>query len=39
MPFLQKEKRPNFFMDENNEWILDAKEQLDVLIQENLKGP
>ena len=39
MPFLQKERTPNFPIDENFEWCIDAKSKIEEIIEENIKGP
>lgn len=40
MPFLQKEiKTPNFHLTEEFEWVVDAKNAIDEMINENIKGP
>lgn len=39
MPFLQKEKQPNFPITEDFAWVVDAKSAIDAMIVENIKGP
>ena len=39
MPFLQKEKTPNFPLDESFPWIQDALRQIEEMYEENKAGP
>lgn len=39
MPFLQKERTPNFPIDENFDWCVDANTKIEEIIEENIKGP
>lgn len=39
MPFLQKEKQPNFPITDQFPWIVDAVEKIDEMFQENIVGP
>lgn len=39
MPFLEKDEKSNFKIDESNQWIQDAIKNLNKLISENLSGP
>ena len=39
MPFLQKEKRPNFPMTEEFPWVVEALDKIDIMIKENIVGP
>lgn len=39
MPFLQKEKLPNFPITEDFPWIVDAAAQIDQMFEENIVGP
>jgi hypothetical protein len=39
MPFLQKDKKPNFPLNDEFEWIVEAKQSIDNMFEENIKGP
>ncbi len=39
MPFLEKVKQPNFALSEDFPWIVDAKEKIEAMFQENITGP
>jgi hypothetical protein len=39
MPFLQKEKQPNFPITEEFPWVVEAKEQIQAMFNENIVGP
>lgn len=39
MPFLKKEKQPNFPMTEEFEWVLDARDKMKQMFDENIVGP
>jgi hypothetical protein len=39
MPFLQKEKLPNFPITEEFPWIVEANERIDMMFEENIVGP
>lgn len=39
MPFLQKEKIPNFPISDDFPWVQDAKQKLEAMFSENVTGP
>lgn len=39
MPFLKKEKQPNFPMTEEFPWVIDAQEKMKEMFDENIVGP
>ena len=39
MPFLQKEKQPNFPITEDFPWVVDALAKIQSMFQENIVGP
>jgi len=39
MPFLQKEKQPNFPITEDFPWVVDAMKKIDAMFAENIVGP
>jgi iron-sulfur cluster repair protein YtfE (RIC family) len=39
MPFLQKEKQPNFPITEDFPWVVDAMEKITTMFKENIVGP
>jgi hypothetical protein len=39
MPFLQKEKQPNFAITDDFPWIVEANQKIDDMFAENIVGP
>ena len=39
MPFLQKEKRPNFPIDDQFPWIMDSQSKINEIFEENIEEP
>ena len=39
MSFLETDEIPNFELDLNNPWFVEAKNQVNAIIEENIKAP
>ncbi len=39
MPFLQKEKQPNFPITQDFPWVVDAMEKINKMFTDNIVGP